>query len=95
MAAYIFANVKVTDPRHYQEYAAQTPGLIEKYGGKFLVRAGKFEQMEGSLPLARVVLLEFADMAAARKFYHSPDYQEVLKIRQAAAESQVFFVEGV
>lgn len=94
MAAYLIANVDVKDPEKYQGYSAQTPGLIEKYGGRFLVRGGECDQLEGSQPLARVVVVEFADMAAARAFYHSPEYQEVLKIRQAAAESQVFLVEG-
>lgn len=94
MAAYLFANVDVKDPDAYRNYTAQTPGLVEKFGGKFIVRGGDFEMLEGQLPLARVVLVEFADMDAARKFYHSPEYQEVLKIRSAAAESQVFLVDG-
>ena len=94
MAAYLIANVDVKDPEKYQQYTAQTPGLIDKYGGKFLVRGGEIEQLEGNLPLARLVLVEFADMAAARAFYHSSEYQKVLKIRQAVAESQVFLVEG-
>ena len=94
MAAYLIANVDVKDPEKYKQYTAQTPGLIHKYGGKFLVRGGKIEQMEGNLPLARLVVVEFADMAAAKAFYHSPEYQEVLKIRQAATESQLFLVEG-
>ena len=94
MAAYLIANVDVKDPDAYQNYVAQTPGLVEKFGGKFIVRGGDFEMLEGQLPLARVVVLEFADMDAARKFYHSPEYQEVLKIRLAAAESQAFLVDG-
>ena len=94
MAAYLIANVDVKDAEKYQGYTAQTPGLIAKYGGKILVRGGEFDQLEGSLPLARVVVVEFADLAAARTFYHSSEYQEVLKIRQAAAESQVFLVDG-
>ena len=94
MSAYIIANVDVKDPDAYQNYTAQTPGLVEKFGGKFIVRGGDFEMLEGQLPLARVVVVEFADMDAARKFYHSPEYQEVLKIRASATESQVFLVDG-
>lgn len=94
MAAYLIANMDVKDPVKYPQYTAQTPGLIEKFGGRFIVRGGKYEQLEGSLPLARVVVVEFADMDAAKKFYFSPEYQEVLKIRHAAAESQVFLVDG-
>ena len=94
MPAYLIANVDVKDPDAYQDYTAQTPGLIEKFGGKFIVRAGQHELLEGSLPLARVVVVEFTDMDAARKFYFSEEYQEVLKVRKAAAESQVFLVEG-
>ena len=95
MAAYIIANVDVKDPDAYQNYTAQTPGLVEKFGGKFIVRGGDFEMLEGQLPLTRVVVIEFADVDAARKFYHSPEYQEVLKIRVSATESQVFLIEGV
>lgn len=94
MAAYIILNVDVKDPEKYQRYTARSPGLIEKFGGRFIVRAGQHELLEGSLPLARVVVVEFADMDTARNFYHSPEYQEILKIRQAASESQVFLVDG-
>ena len=95
MPAYLIANVDVKDPDKYKNYTALTPGLIDKFGGKFVVRGGEHELLEGSLPLARVVVVEFADMDAAKKFYFSPEYQEALKIRQAAAESQAFLVNGV
>ena len=94
MPAYLIANVDVKDPEKYKEYTALTPELIDKFGGKFIVRGGAHELLEGSLPLARVVMVEFADMDAAKKFYISPGYQAALKIRQAAAESQVFLVDG-
>ncbi|MCZ6472521.1 MAG: DUF1330 domain-containing protein [SAR324 cluster bacterium] len=95
MPAYIIANMDVKDPETYQGYSAQTPGLVEKFGGKFIVRGGEFEQVEGDWKLARLVVLEFPDLSKAKAFYNSPEYQEALKIRQSAAESQVVIVDGV
>ena len=80
MSAYIIAHVNVKDPRAYQEYAAQTPDLVRKFGGHFIVRGGKLEQMEGDWPLARVVVIEFDDMDKARAFYHSEEYAPVMAI---------------
>ena len=94
MPAYIIANVDVKDPEAYQEYAAQTPGLVEKFGGKFIVRGGEFEQVEGDWPLARIVVVEFPTMAQAKEFYFSPEYEATKAIRETAADSQVFIVDG-
>ena len=67
---------------------------IAQYGGKFLTRGGKTELLEGSPDPARVVVIEFADMAAAKRWYDSPEYQEALKIRLANSRGRVLLVEG-
>ena len=96
MAAYIIARVKVNDPEAYKEYTAQTPDAIAKYGGKFLVRAGRMELLEGDNPeLSRTVVVEFPSYERALEFYHSDDYQGIVKIRWQTAESQLLVVEGV
>jgi uncharacterized protein (DUF1330 family) len=94
MAAYIIAEVEVTDPETYATYRAQTPAVIERYGGRFIVRGGAAELLEGHQPPGRTVVIEFPDVAAARRFYDSPDYQAILGIRQRAATSRLLLVEG-
>ncbi len=94
MAGYIIAEVEVTDPDTYATYRAQTPGVIERYGGRFIVRGGNAELLEGDREPARIVVIEFPDVAAARRFYNSPDYQAIIGIRQRAATSRLILVEG-
>jgi uncharacterized protein (DUF1330 family) len=96
MAAYIFVSVDVTNDKAYDEYRQQVPATLAKYGGKFLVRGGKYEQREGDWKPHRVVLLEFADLAAAKRWYDSPEYQGILKIRKANSRTDLLLmVEGV
>ena len=95
MAAYIVADLALEDPDLYAEYAAQTPGIIEQYGGRFIVRGGEAEVAEGDWSFNRVVVVEFADMAAARRFYESSEYQAIIGIRQAATVTKLMFVDGV
>jgi uncharacterized protein (DUF1330 family) len=94
VAAYIIAEIEVTDPATYATYRAQTPGLVERHGGRFLVRGGAAETLEGAGPPGRLVVLEFPDLATARRFYESPEYQAIIGIRQQAARSRVVLVEG-
>lgn len=95
MAAYILAQVEVKNPEGYEDYKAQAPAAIEKYGGKYLTRGGKVEALEGEGPGHRIVLLEFPDMEAAKAFYNSPEYQAAAKIRQANSEGRFWLLEGL
>ena len=94
MTAYIIAEVDVTNPIGYEAYRPLAGASIAQYGGKFVVRGGKAELIEGSLDPARVVVIEFADSDAAKRWYHSPEYQEALKIRLANSTGRVLLVEG-
>src|SRR5207248_6027488 len=67
---------------------------IAQYGGRFLVRGGAAELIEGSPAPQRVVLTEFADVAAAKSWYNSPEYQKALPIRLANSKGRAFIVEG-
>jgi uncharacterized protein (DUF1330 family) len=95
MAAYIIAEVEITDPDTYATYRAQTPGVIERFGGRFIVRGGAAELLEGDRQPARIVAIEFPDVAAARRFYDSPEYQAIIGLRHKAANSRIILVEGV
>ncbi|GAB5467647.1 MAG: hypothetical protein Kilf2KO_06770 [Rhodospirillales bacterium] len=95
MTAYIIAQIEVTDPDAYSLYTAQTPGVVAAHGGTFIVRGGDPEVLEGSLPGSRIVVIAFADRAAAQGFYNSDAYQEILPLRLAAATGAACIVDGV
>ena len=94
MAGYLIADIEVTDPVAYQEYAKLTPAIIAKYGGKFLVRGGAAEVVEGAWAPNRLVVLEFESLERAKEFYHSEDYRPVMEIRHKNAVSNFVIVEG-
>ena len=94
MAAYLIAEVEITDPKAYEEYRKIVPGTIAQYGGRYLVRGGAVDSKEGGWTPSRVVILEFASMDQARKWYHSPEYAPALALRAKAARSRVLLVEG-
>ena len=95
MAAYVIAEVNVTDPKLYEDYKKLVPATVEKYGGRFAVRGGAVESKEGGWAPARLVVLEFPTMEQARKWYHSPEYAPALAIRLKAANAKLILVEGV
>ena len=94
MPAYFVAEIEVTDPEGYEPYAAMAGATLARYGGKSIVRGGKVELVEGSPEPKRIVITEFADAEAARRWYNSPEYQAALPIRLANSRGRVFIVEG-
>jgi uncharacterized protein (DUF1330 family) len=95
MPAYVVVNVEVQDPERFEAYRAQAPAVIAQYGGRYLVRGGEVHPVEGSFGFKRLVILEFPSVEAARRFYDSPEYAPLLKLRQEAARSDMVLVEGV
>lgn len=95
MAAYCIFQVTVNDPTRYAEYAKHTPRIINKFGGKMIVRGGDMEVLEGQAQGQRVVVIEFPDRAAVKAFYSSPEYQTILKIRQPVSVANGIVVDGV
>jgi uncharacterized protein (DUF1330 family) len=95
LAAYVIVDVTVTDPEAYKEYTAQTPGSIARYGGKFIVRGGAYETLEGEWNPQRIVVVEFPSMEQARAWYYGDEYQAILPIRQRNSTARFFtMVEG-
>jgi uncharacterized protein (DUF1330 family) len=94
MSAYVIAEIEVVDPAAYEEYRKQVLAVVTKYGGKFLVRGGKVEPKEGGWTPKRIVVLEFPSMAQAQKFYDSPEYAPLIKLRQKASKGKLIIVEG-
>ena len=91
---YWIAMVSITDPQRYKDYIAENAVAFEKFGAKFVARGGQAEFPEG-FPATRTVILEFDSYQTALSCYHSPEYQEALKIRRAAATAHFAIVEGV
>ncbi|HUC60904.1 MAG TPA: DUF1330 domain-containing protein [Alphaproteobacteria bacterium] len=94
MAAYMIANLNIFDQKTFDTYRAQVKPSIEKFGGRFLVRGGAHERLEGTWTPTRLVLLEFPDMDALKRWYASAEYVALIKLRQSAAFTDVVAVEG-
>jgi len=94
MAAYFIADYEATNPAAMEPYRAAVPATISQYGGRYLTRGGATELLEGGPEPKRIVILEFADTAAAKRWYNSPEYQKILPIRLANSTGRVFIVEG-
>jgi uncharacterized protein (DUF1330 family) len=94
MAAYLIANIRVTDPAKFAEYRDKVAPMIAQYGGRYCIRGGAVTPVEGDAVFQRVVILEFDDMAALKRFYHSADYAPLIALRQAASTGDVALVEG-
>jgi|SRR4051794_1326567 uncharacterized protein (DUF1330 family) len=95
MAGYIVVEVDVHDPATYDEYRKLVPASLETYGGRFLVRGGKTETLEGTWAPSRFVILEFASVEQAKRWWSSPEYAEAKALRQRAASTEMLVVEGV
>ena len=94
MAAYFIANLGIRAPEKFETYRQQVAPLVERYGGRYLVRGGELHPMEGDLGVKRFVILEFPSMEAARRFYGSPEYAPLLRLRRECAASDIVLVEG-
>jgi uncharacterized protein (DUF1330 family) len=94
MPAYVIGDIAVTDSDRYRDYAAQTESTLEPFGGRFIVRGGAHEVLEGGWQPGRLVVIEFADADAARGWYASEAYREILPIRQEASTGSLVVVEG-
>lgn len=96
MPAYAIGRLKMRDPSWLNEYRATVPGLVAKHGGKYLVRGGKMERIEGNEPLPdTMVVLEFPTMAAAHAFHDDPAYAPFIKLRQGGSDLEFVLVEGL
>lgn len=86
---------RLRDPKKFDEYRKQVIPTIEAYGGRFLVRGGRFTALEGEMPFERIAVLEFPARKAAEDWYNSPAYQKILPLRLDAMDAQFIVVDGV
>lgn len=94
MPAYIVVQIKVNDPVTYEQYKGMAPPSIAQYQGKYIVRGGPSEVLEGSWHPSRLVILEFPTMALARAWWTSSEYAPGKALRQSCAETEMLLIEG-
>ena len=95
MSAYVIVDIDVTDPERYEQYRAASPPAVAAGGGRFVVRGGGLVVLEGDWQPSRLVVLEFDDLAAAKRWYESHVYQETKKLREGAGHVRIVAVQGV
>jgi uncharacterized protein (DUF1330 family) len=95
MSAYIIVEIEVTDPAGYEKYKNLAGATVEKYGGKYIVRGGKTEVLEGDWQPKRIVVLEFPNAERAKAWLNSDEYREPRKMRHATAKTRMIVVDGV
>ena len=95
MAAYLVVDIDVSNPAQFEEYKKLAPSAIAKYGGRYIIRGGAYEVLEGAWEPQRVTVVEFDSMEKGRAFYNSPEYQAAIKARKGAANMKMLLVQGV
>jgi uncharacterized protein (DUF1330 family) len=94
MTAYVISDVELRDPEAAATYRSRAADSIETYGGRYVVRGGAVDAVEGNWTPANIVVVEFPSMARARDWYASSEYGEALKVRDAALKRRLIFVGG-
>jgi uncharacterized protein (DUF1330 family) len=95
MAGYVIAEVDVTDPQQFEEYRKMVPATVEKYGGRFVVRGGSTDTLEGQWVPKRLVIIQFDSVERAKQWWASEDYREAKALRQRTAITNLVVVEGL
>lgn len=95
MKAYIIADVTITDPARYEEYKKLTPASLAPFDGKFVVRGGDTETLEGRWRPGRLVVIEFPSPEKAKAWWSSKVYADAKAIRQSASLTSMILVEGL
>ena len=95
MPAYVIVDVSIEDQKEYEEYKKLTPATIAAFDGRFVVRGGETQTLEGDWKPGRIVVLEFPTVARANEWWNSETYAEAKVIRQRAAKTKMIVVAGV
>ncbi|WP_407155010.1 DUF1330 domain-containing protein [Bradyrhizobium sp. STM 3557] len=95
MPAYVISEVEVREAEAMDAYRSLAARAIAQYGGRYLVRGGASDTVEGGPPAKTLIIVEFPSMARAREWYASPEYARALKYRRSALDRRLVFVEGI
>lgn len=94
-SAYIISQVELFDEEAFAAYKAAAPASVEKFGGEYLVRGGRFQSLEGREPHSRIVVMRFSSYERALEWYNSEEYSRLKPIRGKAAKGDILLVEGL
>ena len=94
MPAYLIIEARITDPQRFGDYARQTPAVVARYGGRYVVMGGEQQSLEGDHGGTRTVVSVWPDRAAVLAFWHSPEYAIVKPLREGAGEFRVLLADG-
>ena len=94
MAGYVIAQVNVTDPEAFKQYSQQVPDTVAAYGGRYVVRGGAAENIEGDWRPGRLVIIEFDSVEQAKAWYDSQEYEGPKALRHASSNSNLTIVQG-
>lgn len=95
MPAYVIVEIKVIDAKQYEEYRQLAPGTIAQHGGRYVVRGGAVDVLEGDWAPTRLVVLEFENADGARAWWNSDEYREPKQMRQRCAKTKMILVDGI
>lgn len=95
MAAYVITDIDITDPVGYEEYRKLAAPTMGAYGGKFVVRGGRVEELEGEWSPKRLIVVEFESFEQAKRWYASQEYRVAKSVRERTAITNMILVEGV
>ena len=91
---YLIVRVNIKDAELFQQYPPLSTKAVEKFGGKYLIRGGTFNVVEGEWPAERTTVVEFESFIKAKEFYNSLEYNEAKNVRQKSADSDFILIEG-
>jgi uncharacterized protein (DUF1330 family) len=95
MAVYLVAVVDVHDPQQFRRYVTEVPSIVAKFGGRYLVRGGDLEVVEGEWPVPRVTVVEFPSMEKAKQWWNSEEYRPYRELRGRTARTNAVMVRGL
>lgn len=95
MAAYVIAQVEITDPQAFERYRAEVPATLAGFGGRFIVRGGESETLEGDWRPKRLVIIEFPDRETAKAWWSSQAYAAPKALRQRSARTELIVIDGM
>jgi uncharacterized protein (DUF1330 family) len=94
MAAYLVADLEITDPNEFQKYGEKVVATVKEYGGRYLIRGGDVQVLEGISNSKRLTIIEFPNVEQLKKWHTSPEYQAIIGFRQRAATGTLLIVHG-